>query len=159
MNASVLVDVPMRYLVVGGGGREHAIAASLVRDETAGLAAVMATRNPGIAPLANALLLAPETDVSRVVRFAVESGVDLAVIGPEAPLEAGLVDALTGAGIPAFGPSRAAARIETDKAWARDLLTRHGIPGCPGTASSPTLTRPSGSSATTRVNSRSSRSA
>ena len=121
----------MKYLVVGGGGREHAIAASLVRDETAGLAAVMATRNPGIAPLADALLLAPETDVPRVVRFAVESGVDLAVIGPEAPLEAGLADALAGAGIPAFGPTRAAARIETDKAWARALLTRHGIPGCP----------------------------
>ena len=121
----------MKYLVVGGGGREHAIAASLARDETAGLAAVMATRNPGIAPLADALLLAPETDVPRVVRFAVESGVDLAVIGPEAPLEAGLADALAGAGIPAFGPTRAAARIETDKAWARALLTRHGIPGCP----------------------------
>ncbi len=121
----------MKYLVVGGGGREHAIAASLVRDETAGLTAVMATRNPGIAPLADALLLAPETDVPRVVRFAVESGVDLAVIGPEAPLEAGLADALAGAGIPAFGPTRAAARIETDKAWARALLTRHGIPGCP----------------------------
>ncbi len=121
----------MKYLVVGGGGREHAIAASLARDETAAVAAVMATRNPGIAPLADALLLAPETDVERVVRFAVGAGVDLAVIGPEAPLEAGLVDALAGAGIPAFGPSKAAARIETDKAWARALLTRHGIPGCP----------------------------
>lgn len=121
----------MKYLVVGGGGREHAIAASLARDETAGLAAVMATRNPGIAPLADAVLLAPETDVPRVVRFAVESGSDLAVIGPEAPLEAGLADALAEAGIPAFGPTRAAARIETDKAWARALMTRHGIPGCP----------------------------
>ena len=121
----------MKYLVVGGGGREHAIAASLARDDTAGLVAVMATRNPGIAPLADRVLLAPETDVPRVVRFAVESGADLAVIGPEAPLEAGLADALAEAGIPAFGPTRAAARIETDKAWARALLTRHGIPGCP----------------------------
>lgn len=121
----------MKYLVVGGGGREHAIAASLARDDTAGLAAVMATRNPGIAPLADRILLAPEIDVPRVVRFAVESGADLAVIGPEAPLEAGLADALAEAGIPAFGPTRAAARIETDKAWARALLTRHGIPGCP----------------------------
>ena len=121
----------MKYLVVGGGGREHAIAASLARDDTAGLVAVMATRNPGIAPLADRVLLAPETDVPRVVRLAVESGADLAVIGPEAPLEAGLADALAEAGIPAFGPTRAAARIETDKAWARALLTRHGIPGCP----------------------------
>lgn len=121
----------MKYLVVGGGGREHAIAASLARDETAGLTAVMATRNPGIASLADALLFAPETDMPRVVRFAIESGADLAVIGPEAPLEAGLADALADAGIPAFGPTRAAARIETDKAWARDLMTRHGIPGCP----------------------------
>jgi phosphoribosylamine--glycine ligase len=121
----------MKYLVVGGGGREHAIAATLARDETAGLAAAMATRNPGIAPLADALLIAPETDVPRVVRFAVEAGADLALIGPEAPLEAGLADALTGAGIPAFGPVRSAARIETDKAWARSLMTRHGIPGCP----------------------------
>ncbi|MEN6342374.1 MAG: phosphoribosylamine--glycine ligase [Methanospirillum sp.] len=121
----------MKYLVVGGGGREHAIMASLARDETAELAAVMATRNPGIASLADTFLLAPETDVARVVRFAVESGADLAVIGPEAPLEAGLADALAGAGIPAFGPTQAAARIETDKAWARALMTRHGIPGCP----------------------------
>ncbi len=121
----------MKYLVVGGGGREHAIAASLARDETAELAAVMATRNPGIAPLAGALLLSPEIDLPRVVRFAVESDVDLAVIGPEAPLEAGIADALADAGIPVFGPTRAAARIETDKAWARALMTRHGIPGCP----------------------------
>ncbi|NLX49779.1 MAG: phosphoribosylamine--glycine ligase [Methanospirillum sp.] len=124
----------MKYLLVGGGGREHAIAESLARDGTARLAAVMATKNPGIAPLADDLLIAPEVEVPRVVSFARKTGADLVVIGPEAPLEAGLVDALGEIGIPAFGPTRAAARIETDKAWARDLLVRHGIPGCPSHA-------------------------
>ena len=124
----------MKCLVVGGGGREHAIAASLIRNDEAELAAVMATRNPGIARLAASVLVTPETDVPRVVRFAVESGVELALVGPEAPLEAGLSDALAVAGIPVFGPTRAAARIETDKAWARDLMTRHAVPGCPAYA-------------------------
>ncbi|HOV68227.1 MAG TPA: phosphoribosylamine--glycine ligase [Methanoregulaceae archaeon] len=121
----------MKYLVVGGGGREHAIAAALAGGGDARIAAVMATRNPGIAALADSILLAKETDVGHVVGFAAEQSVDLALIGPEAPLEAGLVDALEEAGIPAFGPTRAAARIETDKAYARDLMARHRIPGSP----------------------------
>ncbi len=121
----------MKYLVVGGGGREHAITAALARERETHLAAVMATKNPGIASIADVLLLARETAVERVVGFAVDQKVDLVLIGPEAPLEAGLVDALAGAGIPAFGPTRGAARIETDKAYARGLMARHGIAGCP----------------------------
>ena len=121
----------MKYLVVGGGGREHAVAAALAREGEARIAAVMATRNPGIAALADSVLLSKETEVERVVGFATEQSVDLVLIGPEAPLEAGLVDALRQAGIPAFGPTRAAARVETDKAYARDLMARHRIAGSP----------------------------
>ncbi len=121
----------MKYLVVGGGGREHAVAAALAREGDARIVSVMATRNPGIAALADSVLISKETEVERVVGFASEQSVDLVLIGPEAPLEAGLVDELVQAGIPAFGPTRAAARIETDKAYARDLMTRHGIAGSP----------------------------
>lgn len=121
----------MKYLVVGGGGREHAITAALARDEETHLAAVMASKNPGIAAFADSFLLARETEIERVVEFAVDQRVDLVLIGPEAPLEAGIVDALAAAGVPAFGPTRAAARIETDKAYARGLMARHGIRGSP----------------------------
>ena len=105
-----------RVVVVGSGGREHALAHVLSRSAEV----VVTPGNPGI----------PGSVPTPVE----ELDADLFVIGPEAPLEAGLVDALGEIGIPAFGPTRAAARIETDKAWARDLLVRHGIPGCPSHA-------------------------
>jgi phosphoribosylamine--glycine ligase len=121
----------MKYLLVGGGGREHAIATALARNDALRFASVMSARNPGIARLTDEILLAKETDVPRIVEFAKTTGADIVAIGPEAPLEAGLVDALSEAGIPAFGPTRSAARIETDKAYARSLMARHGIDGCP----------------------------
>ena len=121
----------MKILVVGGGGREHAIACALSRNSETELFSVMAQPNPGIVRLAKNTFLCKETDVSRVVAFAKETGTEYAFIGPEAPLEAGIVDRLEKAGILCVGPTRAAARIETDKAFCREMMAYHHIEGCP----------------------------
>ncbi|MBN1194232.1 MAG: phosphoribosylamine--glycine ligase [Methanomicrobiaceae archaeon] len=121
----------MKVLVVGGGGREHAITTALSRNSDAEIYAVMARKNPGIARLAREIFIGKETLTGPVTDFAVTKGIDIAVIGPEAPLEAGLVDALEHAGIPCVGPTRAAARLETDKAFCRTMMEEHGIAGCP----------------------------
>jgi phosphoribosylamine--glycine ligase len=117
-----------KVLVIGGGGREHAIVDALVRGG-ANIYAVMKNRNPGIARLAKDLLLIKETEIAKVMRFAQDRGIGLAVIGPEAPLEAGLSDALRNEGIGVVGPSKRAARVETDKGFARSLLAKHDVPG------------------------------
>ncbi len=121
----------MKVLVVGGGGREHAIAAALSHSGDVTIFSVMAKRNPGIYRLAKETLLHKETDVPRVLGFAKKTGSDYAVIGPEAPLEAGIVDALEEADIACVGPSRAAARLETDKGFCREMMDRHRLAGCP----------------------------
>ena len=112
----------MKILVVGGGGREHAIAMALSRNSDVDLYAVMAQQNPGIAKLCRKFSIGKETDVAAVTRFAQQNSLDYAIIGPEAPLEAGVVDSLEKAGIPCVGPTRAAARLETDKAFCRKGL-------------------------------------
>jgi phosphoribosylamine--glycine ligase len=117
-----------KVLVVGGGGREHAIVDALVRGG-ADIYAVMKNRNPGIARLAKDLLLIKETEVAKIIQFANSHRIGLAVIGPEAPLEAGLSDALRAEGIKVVGPSKRAARMETDKGFARSLLAKHKVPG------------------------------
>mgnify|MGYP001199969413 FL=1 len=121
----------MKILVVGGGGREHAIAVALSRTSETEIYSVMARKNPGIARLAKKVCLVSETDIDRIVAFAKETGVTHAFIGPEAPLEAGVVDRLSAAGVACVGPTKAAARIETDKAFCRDLMTHHHIGGNP----------------------------
>ena len=121
----------LKVLVVGGGGREHAIAAALAKNGDVRVYGVMARRNPGIARLATGIGILKETDVAGVAAYATAQGIDRAIIGPEAPLDAGVVDALEGAGIPTAGPRWAAARLETDKAFCRDLMQSHGIRGCP----------------------------
>jgi phosphoribosylamine--glycine ligase len=121
----------MKMLVVGGGGREHAITMALSRNTGAAIYSVMAKKNPGIARIAKGVLIEKETAVNRVVEFATENGIDYGIIGPEAPLEAGVVDALEAAGIACVGPSRAAARLETDKGFCRTMMEQHGVAGCP----------------------------
>jgi phosphoribosylamine--glycine ligase len=121
----------MKILVVGGGGREHAITRALSCNSSVRIFSVMARKNPGIARLAERVLLEKETNVPEIVRFATENTLDIAIIGPEAPLEVGIVDHLEAAGVPCVGPTRAAARLETDKAFCRRLMERHGIAGCP----------------------------
>jgi len=117
-------------LLVGGGGREHAIARSL-SDSAASLYACAGNRNPGIARLADGFETLETTNPSAVSSYADEVGATLAVVGPESPLEAGVADALDEAGVYAFGPQEAEARIETDKAFQRRFMQEQEIPGCP----------------------------
>ena len=116
----------MRILVVGGGGREHALLWALRRDAPQAVLFCL-PGNAGTATLATNLP-GKATDVALVERAAVEQRADLVVVGPEAPLAAGLVDHLAKAGIPVFGPTAAAARIESSKAFSKDLMLRHGVP-------------------------------
>ncbi|MGP8158990.1 MAG: phosphoribosylamine--glycine ligase [Thermoplasmata archaeon] len=120
----------MRFLVVGGGAREHAIALALHRAGSELLVA-SSNANPGLEQLARGSARVDPTDAARVVAFAKEARAEAAVIGPEAPLAAGVADALRAAGIPTVGPDRAAAQIETSKLFCRELLQRHGIAGQP----------------------------
>jgi phosphoribosylamine--glycine ligase len=117
-----------KVLVVGGGGREHAIVAALQRSE-ATIFAAMKNRNPGIAKAATKVCLINELDVAKITDFAISVGAELAVIGPESPLEVGLADSLRAKGILCVGPSQAAARLETSKSFARELMKKNGIVG------------------------------
>ena len=118
----------VRILLVGGGGREHAIGEALVKGG-AELYVVSKHKTPGLARLARGYGLAKETAIEKVLIYAKKFGVELAFIGPEAPLEKGIVDALEENGIPTVGPSREAAKLETDKAFARAFMERNEIPG------------------------------
>ena len=123
----------MRILLIGSGGREHALAAALAADPAV-TALICAPGNPGIAGVelhnGSPVMLASTRidDVEAQAALAVEIAADLVVVGPEAPLVAGLVDAVTEAGIPAFGPSAAAARIEGSKTYAKELMADVGVP-------------------------------
>ena len=116
----------MRVLVVGSGGREHALAWRLARDPSV-TSLLAAPGNPGIARHATCV---PVTvgDLDGLVALAEREDADLTVVGPEGPLVAGLADRLSERGRAVFGPSAAAARLEGSKAWAKDLCERHGIP-------------------------------
>ena len=118
----------MKVLAVGGGGREHAAVEALYRSG-AEIIAVMKNANPGIIARASKYKLMDEKDVENVVAFAKECGVELAFIGPEAPLEVGLSDALQAAGIKCASPTKDAARIETSKSFMRGLVNKYGIAG------------------------------
>ena len=117
-------------LLVGGGGREHAIARALA-DSDADLFACAGNRNPGIAAVAERFETLDATNPTAVRTYAQEVDATLAVVGPEAPLAAGVADALDEAGVYAFGPRAEEARIETDKAFQRRFMREHGVPGCP----------------------------
>jgi phosphoribosylamine--glycine ligase len=116
----------MRILVVGGGGREHAIVWRLAQNPTVDRL-FAAPGNPGIAADATCVPVDPD-DVRGIVELVERESIDLTVVGPETPLVKGLVDELDAEGHRAFGPTRDAARIEGSKAWAKDLCHRYGIP-------------------------------
>ena len=117
----------MKALVVGGGGREHAIVKALRRSSRVD-EVLCAPGNAGIAADADCLPEVAADDALAIVAAAKGNGVDLAVIGPEAGLVAGAVDVLEDAGIPAFGPTRAAAELEGSKAFAKELMAEAGVP-------------------------------
>ena len=116
----------MRILVLGSGAREHALSWRLALDP--GVAQVVcAPGNPGIGRTTELAPVNP-ADPAAVLDLVARLGIDLTVVGPEAPLAAGLVDAMTAAGRAVFGPTRAAARLETSKAFAKAFMARHGVP-------------------------------
>ena len=116
----------MKVLVVGGGGREHAILAKLAQSPEID-ALYCAPGNGGIAALAECVNI-PATDVERIADWAKDNRMDYVVVAPDDPLCLGLVDLLSERGIPAFGPSKAAARIEGSKVFAKKLMELYGIP-------------------------------
>ena len=116
----------MRVLVVGGGGREHALIWALRRDASSDTTLFAAPGNPGTASLATNLPIAA-TAVDELVAVVHSHHIDLTIIGPEAPLAAGLADRLRAEGKSVFGPSAAAARLESSKAYAKEVMTRAGV--------------------------------
>ena len=118
----------MKSIVIGGGGREHCIVKALLRGGSE-VYAVSGNKNPGISRTAKDFYLHDVMDVEKIVSWASSRFIDLAVIGPEAPLGAGIVDRLANAGIVSFGPTESAAQIELSKEFARDLMRKHRVPG------------------------------
>jgi phosphoribosylamine--glycine ligase/phosphoribosylformylglycinamidine cyclo-ligase len=116
----------MKVLLVGSGGREHVLAWKL--NQSSRLEKLwIAPGNAGTASLGENLPISAE-NAAALVNFAYSNAADLVIVGPEAPLAAGLVDLLAEVGLRAFGPSRAAAQIEASKSFAKDFMARHGIP-------------------------------
>ena len=116
----------MKVLIVGGGGREHALARCLARSKSV-TEGIVAPGNPGTAEIARNIPLTVDDD-DGIIAFAKAERVGLVVIGPEAPLVRGMADRLRAVGIPVFGPSAAGAELEGSKAFAKDLMNHNGVP-------------------------------
>ena len=117
----------IKIMVVGGGGREHALVRALLRSPQRPTV-ICAPGNVGIAADVEVLSEISDGDVDAIVAAAGQHAIDLVVVGPEVPLVAGLCDALAEAGIAAFGPSRAAAQLEGSKAYAKEIMAAAGVP-------------------------------
>src|SRR4051794_6032947 len=116
----------MRVLVIGSGAREHALVWKL-QFCPAVTRVYAAPGNSGISFLAHTEPI-PVSDLAGLVRFARDERMDLTIVGPEAPLAEGIVDAFDHFGLRIFGPTKAAAQIEASKVWAKQLMERHGVP-------------------------------
>ena len=117
----------MKILIVGGGGREHSLAEALRRSKRVDRI-FCAPGNGGTESIANNV---PLNDLEKILDFAVEESIDLTIVGPEAPLVAGIADRFAAEGKAVFGPSRDGARLEGSKAWAKGFMKRHSIPTAP----------------------------
>src|SRR6267378_2153774 len=116
----------MKLLVVGSGGREHALAWKLAQSPR--VQKVFVAPGNGGTAVESGLDNVPLTDVAALIDFARKEHIHLTVVGPEAPLAAGIVDAFHDAGLKIFGPTRAAAQLESSKDFAKSFMARHGIP-------------------------------
>ncbi len=119
-------------LLVGNGAREHAIAEAITRSkQNPRLFSFMKANNPGIASLSEKIQIGSYSELDAVTGFAKDNKIDFAVIGPEDPLNNGVVDALAKIGIPAVGPTKSLARLETSKSFTRNLVNKYNILGNP----------------------------
>jgi phosphoribosylamine--glycine ligase len=119
-------------LLVGNGAREHAIAEAIKRSpQNPRLFSFMKANNPGIASLSEKIKIGSYSDLDAIIAFARENKIDFAVIGPEDPLNNGVVDALAKSGIPSVGPTKSLARLETSKSFTRNLVNKYNIFGNP----------------------------
>ena len=122
----------INILLIGNGAREHAIAEAVMRSKhRLRLFSFMKANNPGIASLSEKISMGSYSDLAAVSAFAKGRSVDFAIIGPEDPLNSGVVDMLKEIGIPAVGPTKSLARLETSKSFTRNLLQKYNIPGNP----------------------------
>jgi len=117
----------MKILIIGSGGREHALVWTLQRNTARQLELFCAPGNAGIAQIAKCIPIAAD-DLSSLAAFAKESQIELTMVGPEAPLAAGIVDEFERQGLQIVGPGKEAARLESSKAFAKDFMRRHEIP-------------------------------
>ena len=116
----------MKLLVIGNGGREHALAWKLAQSNR--IQRVYVAPGNGGTALDPDLANVPLTSIAELLAFAQQEKIHLTVVGPEAPLAAGVVDAFRAAGLKIFGPTQAAAQLESSKDFAKDFMVRHGIP-------------------------------
>jgi phosphoribosylamine--glycine ligase len=117
----------MKVLVLGAGGREHAILWALQQTAQFPMQLYCAPGNGGIAEIAQCVPIAAH-DHDKLIKFALDNAIDMTIVGPEAPLAAGIVDEFERAGLKIMGPGRAAARLESSKSFAKDFMRRHQIP-------------------------------
>src|SRR2546425_10080968 len=116
----------MKLLVVGSGGREHALVWKLAQSQRVSKI-YCAPGNPGIEQHAECVSIAA-TDIDKLAAFALEAQIDLTVVGPEAPLCAGIADLFCTKGLKIFGPTKQAAQLEGSKVFTKNFLHRHGVP-------------------------------
>ena len=122
----------MNILIIGSGAREHAITRAIKRSpQNTSLYCFASNNNPGIQELSIGYTVGNITNKEPILDFAKQNNIDLAIIGPEAPLAAGVVDILSQHGIHCIGPKQKLAQIETSKGFTRDLMMEYDIPGCP----------------------------
>src|SRR6202453_3429604 len=127
----------MKILLIGSGGREHALAWRLCQDDPQ-TRLFTAPGNAGTARLGTNLPIGA-TDLAALSAWAVKEKPDLTIVGPEAPLCAGVVDVFEKAALPIFGPNAAAARLEGSKVYSKNFLLKHGLPTAPGAGFSDSL--------------------
>ena len=121
----------VNVLLIGSGAREHAIAETFKKNKDVELYSFMKSKNPGIDSLAKDVMIGSYSDLESIKNFAEKNNVELAFIGPEDPLNEGVVDALQDIGINAIGPTKLMARLETSKSFTRELLAKYKIEGNP----------------------------
>ncbi len=118
----------MNALVIGSGGREHALVWKMIQSERV-RTIYCAPGNAGIESLVECIPILP-SDLDGLLHFALDRKIDLTVVGPEQPLADGIVDLFESRGLRIFGPSKRAAELEWSKAFAKEFMRRHGIPDC-----------------------------